>query len=549
MADRDRDRFVALAFCRADLLFELDDDLDVVFAAGATPLLLGASPAGLKDRNFLDLIDEDDRVLAGEMLEAARSAGRIDDVVVRLAGVNGRRPNVALAGYRVPDFDNHFFLAVKLEPVYQSEPPGPAEIKRDEETGLMDEASYSTLAAERSQAYSRAGGRAQLTLVKVDNLESLGKSLGASDRKRLMGAVGDILGKASLGGSTAGRVSEDSFSYIHRDDVDAEEVNISIAEAAKKMFKGADIRPQSHTLDADGAGMNEHQVAKAIAHTIRRFTEDGAKAVDAKKSIAQTLHSMVSDTIDSVAYLRRVVVGRDFDLVFMPVCDMRLERVAHFEALTRFRDSSPASSPYHLFCLAEEVGIIHELDMAICEATLQSVQRHVRNSGVMPAVAINLSGLSLVNPQFVDGLKKLLARSGVQPRKVMFELTESARVADLALVNAVIQQFRDRGFRFCLDDFGSGAASFDYLNGLDVDVVKFDGPVVKRACASQKGSDLLASMAKMCASMGVRSCAERVEDKRMAGRVYQCGVDYGQGYYFGKPEADPFVFADRFMGG
>mgnify|MGYP000858043534 CR=1 FL=1 len=547
MADRDLDRFVALAFCRADLLFELDDDLDVVFAAGATPVLLGEAPDALVHRSFLDLVAEDDRLLAREMLDAARTAGRIDDVVVRLNGVGNRRPNVALAGYRVPDFGNHFFLAVKLEPVYQSEPRAPAEIRHDADSGLMDEASFATVAAERALAYSRAGGRAQLTVVKVEKLDQLAQTLGASDRKRLMGAVADILASNSLGGGTAGRMSPEGFSYLHRDDVDTDEVNLSITAAAKRMFKDADLRPEAHTLDADGAGMSEHQVAKAIAHTIRRFTEEGG--ADRKKSIAQVLHGLVSDTIESVAYIRKVVAGRDFDLVFMPVCDLRLERVHHFEALTRFRDAKAGASPYHLFCLAEEVGIVHELDMAVCEATLQAVQAHVRKSGLMPAVAINLSGLSLANPQFVEGLKRLLGRAGVQPRKIMFELTESAHVEKLAEVNAAIQQFRDRGFRFALDDFGSGSASFDYLNGLDVDIVKFDGPVVKRACASQKGSDLLAAMAKMCASMGVRSCAERVEDKRMAGRVYQCGVDFGQGWYFGKPESDPFVFADRFMGG
>jgi EAL domain-containing protein (putative c-di-GMP-specific phosphodiesterase class I) len=123
------------------------------------------------------------------------------------------------------------------------------------------------------------------------------------------------------------------------------------------------------------------------------------------------------------------------------------------------------------------------------------------------------------------------------------------KIEQLAEVNAIIQSFRTRGFRFCLDDFGSGSASFDYLNALDVDIVKFDGPVVKRACSSQKGSDLLSAMAKMCASMGIRTAAEMVEDKRMAGRVYQCSVDFGQGWYFGKPDFDPFIYADRFMSG
>lgn len=545
MADRERDRFVALAFCRADILLELDDDLTVVFAAGATQVLMGTGPEALFGRSFLDMVVEDDRQLAAEMLEAAGALGRIDDVVVRLNGVR-RRPNVALAGYRVPDFSNHFFLALKLEPAIQAERPDEAELKRDGETGLLDEASYAALAADRALAFKRAGGRPQLSVVKVDGLESLNRALGASDRKRVMNAVGDILNKHSIGGSSAAQVSTDSFSYLHRDDIDAEEVGSMIETAAKTLFN-ADVRTHSHTLDADGAGLAEHQVAKAIAHTIRRFSESGH--LDKKKSIGQVLKGLMSDTIENVAYIRQLVSKREFDMAFMPVCDMRLERVHHFEVLTRFRDMRPGTSPYHLFSLAEEVGIVAELDLAVVDTTIRTLAELTRKSGLLPAVAINLSGLSLSSPQFVVDLRKLLARSGVQPRKIMFELTESVKIEHLTEVNATIQTFRQHGFRFCLDDFGSGAASFDYLNALDVDLVKFDGPVIKRAASSQKGSDLLASMARMCASLGVKTAAEMVEDKRLAGRVYQCGVDFGQGWYFGKPEFDPFIYADRFMGG
>lgn len=545
MADRDRDRFVALAFCRADILLELDDDLSVVFAAGATQVVLGTGAEALRHRRFLDLVTAEDRRLMGEMLDAAGVLGRIDDVVVRLDGAAGRRPHVAVAGYRVPDFANHFFLALKLEPAFQSERPAESELVRDGETGLLDEGSYAVLAADRALAFKRAGGRPQLSVIKVEGLDSLQRTLEVSDRKRVMGAVSDILNRHSLGGNSAGRIGPESFSYLHRDDVEPEQIGSMISEAAKTLFN-AELKARTHTLDADGAGLAEHQVAMAIAHTIRRFSEAGN--LDKKKSIAQVLKGLVSDTMENVAQIRKLAAGRDFDIAFMPICDMRLGRVHHFEALTRFRSSRSGESPYHLFSLAEEVGIIAELDLAVVDTTIRVIGDLTRRGGLLPPVAINLSGQSMANPAFVDDLRKLLARSGIPPRKLMFEITESVKVERLPDVNTAIQGFRSRGFRFCLDDFGSGAASFDYLNALDVDVVKFDGPVVKRAAASQKGSDLLAAMVRMCASMGIKTAAEMVEDKRLAGRVFQCGVDFGQGWHFGKPEPDPFVYADRFMG-
>ncbi len=546
VADTDLDRFVALAFCRADLLFELDETFRVVFAAGAAAPLLGASAERLKGRSFFDLVAAPDRRLAAEMLEAASRRGRIDDVVLRLAASGGTTPAVAVGGYRVPDFNDHFFIAVKSNPVYQSEPPPEAELGHDAESGLMDAEAYATIAAERAQAFQRAGGRPQITVLRLDRLDEITSRLGASDRLRLCRTVGEILSDASLGGNTAARVAPDAFSYLHPDTVNPDEVGSRISEAAHRLFDQP-VAPASHTLDADGAGMSEQQVAKAIALTIRKYCDD--TDLSKKKSLAQVLKGMVDDTIDTVAYLRKVVANRDFEVLFMPVCDMHLEKVHHFEALARFRDSRMGSSPYHMFCLAEEVGIITELDLAVVDSAIRAVKAHTRKSSLMPPVAVNLSGISIASLTFVGELKKLLARSGVSPRKLMFEITESARIQQIAAANEAIQEFRKLGFRFCLDDFGSGAASFDYLNALDVDIVKFDGPVIKRACATEKGSELLASMARMCSGLGVRTCAEMVEDKRTAQRVAACGVDFGQGWYFGKADPDPFTFASRFVAG
>jgi EAL domain-containing protein (putative c-di-GMP-specific phosphodiesterase class I) len=105
---------------------------------------------------------------------------------------------------------------------------------------------------------------------------------------------------------------------------------------------------------------------------------------------------------------------------------------------------------------------------------------------------------------------------------------------------------RKSGYKVALDDFGAGAACFDYLSGLEADFVKFDGPVVRRACATARGSDLLTAMAKICAQRNIRTIAEMVEDKAMANQVYYCGVDFGQGWLFGQPDPDPYRFAERF---
>ena len=112
-------------------------------------------------------------------------------------------------------------------------------------------------------------------------------------------------------------------------------------------------------------------------------------------------------------------------------------------------------------------------------------------------------------------------------------------------MNINIQKFRENGFHVALDDFGAGAASFDYLNSFDVDTVKFDGPIVKRSYATAKGKAFLASMATLCKQSGIETIAEMVEEEATVEFLIECGIPYAQGYLYGKPSPDIFSFAPK----
>jgi len=540
----DRERFVALAFCRADLLLELDADYTIVFCAGVTPVL-GASPETLKGKSFLEFVGADHRAYARDLLAGGGRNGRIEDVVLDMAGPSGRRISIVFSGYRMPDFDDHYFIALKVEPVRKTH-VADEDLIKDEWSGLLERESFARAAVERIQDYDRTGARGQLTFVRLDNIKSATEALGASEKRNLMQAVGNVLRSHSLGGGTAGFLDDESFAYVHGEDVDPETVNMQVEEVAQKYLGDeGGMAARSSTLEADGAGMSEDQVARALVHTMQQFCTGKARVPVEKLSDA--LDELMHDTVETVKFIKSTTERCDFDLVFMPICDLRLGRVHHFEALSRFRDQTRAKTTFQIITLAEELGLIVDFDFAVVRQVMD-ILGHMAKRGTLPPVAVNLSSLSLGNPQFVQRLIAVLESRRDLNRRMMFELTESADAEDLGGLNKVIQEIRSRGFKFCLDDFGAGAASFDYLNALDVDVVKFDGPVVRRACASDKGRDMLSSMAKMCSAAGVHTVAEMVEDKEAANKLFYCGIDYGQGWHFGKPNPDPFAFADRFIG-
>lgn len=535
--DSNRDRFVKLAFCRADLLFELDGERRVVFAAGATEVVCGRPPEALKGTAFDLLIADPERQAVMRALQAAGPVGRIDEVAVRI----GRGAlAMTMAGYRAADFGGHFFLALKAEaiqvPMLSGDGPEPE---------IVEAGAFAEMAAQRAAEFKRQGGRAQITLFRVENLDGMIKQLGASAKKRLLAAIDVVLKERSLGGDCAGHIDGESFCLVHDEGLDPGEVGEAIEKTASAHAPaGVQVKAEAATLDADGAGLSEEQVAKAVIHTIQRFCAEGAGGV--KSNLDQVLSQMMADTVESVATIRQIARHVELDLVFMPICDLRLGKVHHFEMLTRFRDPRFKASPFQLITLAEEVDIIHDLDMAIVKKAVKLLADLSRKDPI-PPVAVNLSGKSVMSPSFIDELHNFLRNSGANPQKLMFEITESARVDRLDVVNAHMQTFREKGFKFALDDFGAGSASFDYLNMLDADYVKFDGPVVRRACASNKGNAMLSTMAKMCSGHRMFTVAEMVEDKKMADQVYHCGIDYGQGWHFGKPSEDPYVFADRFV--
>lgn len=117
----------------------------------------------------------------------------------------------------------------------------------------------------------------------------------------------------------------------------------------------------------------------------------------------------------------------------------------------------------------------------------------------------------------------------------MFEVTESAKITNLEATNGVLQELRMLGHHVCLDDFGAGAAAFQYLRALQVDYVKIDGIYVKEALTKPSAPAFLRAMASLCRDLGIETVGEFVETDEVAKFLLDVGVQYGQGYLFGKP--------------
>jgi EAL domain-containing protein (putative c-di-GMP-specific phosphodiesterase class I) len=286
------------------------------------------------------------------------------------------------------------------------------------------------------------------------------------------------------------------------------------------------------TVDVQNAESSPEDTAKAVVYTINKFSDSQGDDFTIS-SLSQGYDAMVRETISQISEFKHIIRDGNFQVALQPIVDLVTGQPHHYEALARF-DEKIDSSPFRLISFAEEVGVIGEFDLAMARRAIDMLVR-AQNGGRDLSIAINLSGRSLSSPSFIETLLGLLRDYGSLRRNLWLEITESARICDLEATNALIQNLRNAGHIVCLDDFGAGAAAFQYLRAMEVDVVKIDGVYVREALTAPHGRAFLKAMASLCKDLEIGVIAEMVEDKETAQFLRECGIRYGQGYLFGKP--------------
>jgi diguanylate cyclase (GGDEF)-like protein/PAS domain S-box-containing protein len=195
------------------------------------------------------------------------------------------------------------------------------------------------------------------------------------------------------------------------------------------------------------------------------------------------------------------------------------------------------ASPSAFIPAAERYHLIPSIDRWVVHNAFALLTREgPGGSAAGTCFAINLSGQSIGEGDFLDYVLAEMEASGIPPARVCFEITETAAVANLARARRFIGVLKARGVRFVLDDFGSGLSSFAYLQNLQVDFLKIDGQFVRNLATDAVQRALVESIHQVGHVMGILTIAEGVEDRATLETLRSLGVDYAQGYWIAAPE-------------
>lgn len=521
-----RDRFVAFSFAASDFLLEIDMEHNVVFASGQAKSLTGLDSKKMEGTKCFDLFSSESSEALKAFLKSGKKSGRVGPLMVDIVNQQNKEIKKALLmGMYIPN-NPHIFLALNATQSFHDFLATGGYQNLD----LLDEKEFEMSAIKAFEEAKREGKTLDVTFLESEEIEAVKKNLTPDQAERFNSKFNALLKEQSYKGEAASQLDDDKYALIHDKEITADYLEDKIKQLVNESQPSAgDIDIKSKTAHADMSSLNEREARRALIYTMKQVEENGLDS--AGTDLNKSFEDYLQENAEKITRLKTLVGQQAFKINFQPIVFLPSEEICHYEALVRFTTND---SPYELIVFGEDIGIAPDIDMAIIKQAIGYIQHNIKDNPYL-RVAVNISGQSIQSNSFFEKLISLLKETECSPKNIMFEITESTSIGDLVKVNNFIQVLRKQGFEVCLDDFGAGAASFQYLNGLEIDCIKIDGKYVREAEKSRKDEAMVRNLVKMCKDLGITTIAEMVETEKQLNYLTQIGVDKGQGWLFGKP--------------
>ena len=231
--------------------------------------------------------------------------------------------------------------------------------------------------------------------------------------------------------------------------------------------------------------------------------------------------------------IKRALSEDRFILYCQEIMPLQNDKGSHYEVLVRMMGDNEIVPPMAFIPAAERYNLMVSIDKWVVRNTLAAIRDHAELAKT--GFAINLSGRSISDSSMMRMIVDEIDRTGVDPERICFEITETVAVANLTQARRFISILQDLGCHFALDDFGSGVSSFAYLKTLPVDYLKIDGALVRDIENDEVGYAMVESINHVGHVMNIETIAEFVENDNILAKLRLLGVDYAQGYGISKP--------------
>ena len=242
--------------------------------------------------------------------------------------------------------------------------------------------------------------------------------------------------------------------------------------------------------------------------------------------------------------LRRAIDGSQFKVHYQPIVELGTQRVVGFEALVRWEHPDRGLvGPNDFIPTAEKTGLIVPIGHYVLREACEQLSEWQRRFPMKPqlVVSVNLSARQFADDALVDRVEEALDETGLDPRSLKLEMTESVIMEHTELASALLWELRNRQVQTYLDDFGTGYSSLSYLHRFPTDTLKIDRSFVASMDQGTRHLEIIRAILGLAGNLGLGVVAEGVETDVQLKQLQALGCALGQGYFFAKPMAPEAV--------
>jgi diguanylate cyclase (GGDEF)-like protein/PAS domain S-box-containing protein len=401
---------------------------------------------------------------------------------------------------------------------------------------------------ESSRRYTTGGA---LLVLDLDNFRFVNDSLGHPAGDELISAVGHALSHRLRNTDTVGRLGGDEFGVIlpYASEEDAVLVAAGLTEVIRDAVSIEAEHGRRRTTASIGVALFPDADERMSAEEL--LVEGDIAMYDAKEAgrdrvavfaLESDRHQKMEVRLTWADRIRAALREDSFVLHAQPIYPLAHDDgVPRYELLLRMIDPSGDLIPPGTFLyVAERFGLIEEVDRWVVREAMRLLAIEER-AGRRACLSVNLSAKSIQDPKMTEFIARRLAATGVDPRGLIFEVTETVAIENVDRAKQFARDLRSLGSSFALDDFGSGFASFYYLKHLQFDYLKIDGEFIRNLPTSRTDQLVVRSLVEIASGLGRRTIAEYVENEETLEMLRDYGVDFVQGFHIGHPS--PFLGA------
>lgn len=227
---------------------------------------------------------------------------------------------------------------------------------------------------------------------------------------------------------------------------------------------------------------------------------------------------------------------KNFDIFYQPQIISKNQKIQGVEALLRWKCEEYGNiSPLEFIPILEENNLMLIVGKWVLKKSLETYKKEWSKYNSELAISVNVSFVQFIDKNFVEDVNQALIDSGVEAKNLILELTENCMVTNINSITKVYNSLKNIGVKIALDDFGTGYSSLGVLKELPIDIIKTDRIFVKNIIQSRFDLVFIKFITAICHELKLEVCIEGIEEKREYELVNKLGIDYIQGYYFGKP--------------